>query len=158
MSKFNVSYQTQISHIFAALTLTECKLPLYLSPVSAGFPSPAEDFLEGELDLNEYLIRKPAATFHVRAVGDSMVGAGILSGDVLVVDRSIDPQSYNGQIVIAILNGELTVKRLQIDRDSIRLLPENALYSPIEITDCIDFEVWGVVIGVVRKCSPKSLP
>lgn len=84
-------------------------------PISAGFPSPAEDYLEGRLDLNQLLIRKPAATYFVRVVGDSMIGAGIHSGDLLVVDRSLE--AGDGRVVIAVLNGELTVKPIKANAD-----------------------------------------
>lgn len=136
-----------------------CELSFYLASVSAGFPSPADDYLEGFLDLNQFLIRKPAATFYVRVAGNSMSGAGILSGDVLVVDRSIDPSVAVGQIVIAILDGELTVKRLEKRQRRLLLVAANPEYPPIAIADTTDLEIWGVVIGVVRKlCNRKSLP
>lgn len=91
------------------------ELALYMIPISAGFPSPAEDYLEGRLDLNQLLIRKPAATYFVRVVGDSMIGAGIHSGDLLVVDRSLE--AGDGRVVIAVLNGELTVKPIKANAD-----------------------------------------
>jgi DNA polymerase V len=156
MPKFDVSQHIQISQIFAFSTSTQCELPLYLSPVPAGFPSPADDYLEDKLDLNQYLVQKPAATFYLKVIGDSMNGAGILSGDVLVVDRSIDPQLFNGQIVVAAINGELTVKRLKVRQKRTYLIAENECYQPIEITEAMDVEVWGMVIGVVRKLCRKS--
>jgi DNA polymerase V len=150
---------TWVTHIHEPDCSTPCLLPLFLVSVSAGFPSPADDFLDSKLDLNAYLIRRPAATFHLRVAGDSMMGAGILSGDIVVVDRSIDPCHYNGHIIVAILNGELTIKRLQLRQGQPWLLAENDQYPPIEISEAIDFEIFGVVVGVVRKlCSPKSLP
>jgi DNA polymerase V len=117
--------------------------------VSAGFPSPGTDYLEGKLDLNEHLIKNPPATFFVRVSGDSMIGAGIHPEDILVVDRSEDPKS--GKIVIAVINGELTVKRLKQSREGIQLLPENPEYSPIAITEDMDFQVWGVVTFVIHR-------
>jgi len=125
-------------------------LPLYTAAVSAGFPSPAEDHLEGSLDLNALLIRHPAATFFVRVAGDSMTGAGIHSGDILVVDRSLE--AVDGRIVVAALNGELTVKRLRLRHGGRLLLEaENPAYPPIPVAEENDFMVWGVVTSVVHQ-------
>ncbi len=124
-------------------------LPLYSARVAAGFPSPADDYIEGKLDLNEHLVKHPAATFFVRVEGDSMIGAGIHSGDILVVDRSLKP--CHGKIVIAVLDGELTVKRLEQRKGILRLLPENKSYPIVEITDAMDFMIWGVVTNVIHS-------
>lgn len=124
-------------------------IPLYLEAISAGFPSPAEDYVESALDLNQHLIDNPAATFMVRVSGDSMTGAGIHDGDVLIVDRSRTP--VPGKIVVAVLDGELTVKRLQRNNGIYVLAPENSSYRPIEIGDAQELTIWGVVTGVVRK-------
>lgn len=115
--------------------------PLFSSGVSAGFPSPADDYIDRELDLNEYLIANPVATFFVRVAGDSMIGAGINHDDILIVDRSIEPAS--GKIVIAIVDGELTVKRLVKTGDSCMLVAENPLYPHTEIKKEMELEVWG---------------
>lgn len=128
---------------------TSIELPLVLEPVPAGFPSPADDYIEGRLDLNQYLIKHPAATFFVRVTGDSMIGAGIHSGDLLVVDRALTPA--DGNVVIAAVNGELTVKRLQRRNGEMFLAPENSAYKPIQIADETNFEVWGVVTSVVHS-------
>jgi len=122
--------------------------PLFKSGVSAGFPSPAADYEEGKLDLNRHLIRNPAATFFVRANGDSMIGAGIHTGDLLVVDRSLEPADKS--VVIAVVNGELTVKRIRIKNNKITLQPENENYAACQITDSVEFEVWGVVTNVIH--------
>ncbi len=127
----------------------EFRLPLFLESVSAGFPSPADDYLEDKLDLNDLLIRNPASTFFVRVTGDSMIGSGINSGDILVVDRSLE--SKDGSIVIAVINGELTVKRLSFFNQKIFLIPENPIFKPIEITKEMSFEVWGVVRSVIHN-------
>lgn len=124
-------------------------LPLYSSKVSAGFPSPADDYIETKLDLNEYLIEKPAATFFVRVDGYSMIKAGIFPDDILVVDRSLNAKS--GKIVIAALNGELTVKRLVKQNNKIFLMPENDEFEPIDITNNEDVHIWGVVTNVIHK-------
>ena len=123
-------------------------LPLYGCKVSAGFPSPADDYLEGTLDLNEHLIRHPSSTFFVKVSGESMINAGIHPGDILVVDRSIEANS--GRIVIAALDGELTVKRFDRRDDSTYLLPENPDFSPIEIKDGNELHIWGVVTNVIH--------
>ena len=125
-----------------------CSLPLFLERVSAGFPSPADDYMEDRLDLNRYLVRHPAATFFVRASGDSMIGAGIRSGDILVVDRSLEPG--DNSVVIAVINGELTVKHIMKSREKLFLIPDNESYRPIEIRDGMDFEVWGVATTVIH--------
>lgn len=124
-------------------------LPLYMTPVEAGFPSPAEDFVEQRLNLNRHLVRNEAATFFVRAHGESMVGAGILDGDLLVVDRSI-PAGHN-RIVIAALEGELTVKRLVRRKGRVFLAPANPDYPEFEISDCEYVHVWGVVTYAIHK-------
>ena len=125
-----------------------CALPLFMEPVSAGFPSPAGDYVEGKLDLNRHLIRHPAATFFVRVTGDSMIGAGIHSGDLLIVDRAIEPT--DGKVVVVALDGELTVKRLSIRDNRVTLVPENERYAPIDITPEHQFEIWGVVTNVIH--------
>ena len=117
--------------------------------VPAGFPSPAGDYEEQRLDLNSYLVSNPAATFFVRVAGDSMIGAGIHHGDLLVVDRSLEPRDKS--VVIAVLNGELTVKRIRLRCGKIILEPENPDYASQEITADAAFEVWGVVTSVIHK-------
>ena len=123
--------------------------PLYGSSVRAGFPSPADDYIEDFLDLNEYLIKHPAATFLVRAIGDSMINASINSGDILVVDRSIEPT--HGKIIIAAVDGELTVKRLYKKDNQTKLLPENPDYPEILITEESETVIWGVVTNVIHE-------
>jgi DNA polymerase V len=123
-------------------------LPLFTGKVAAGFPSPADDYIEKTLDLNELLIKKPAATFFARAQGESMLGAGIHPNDILVVDRSIDPVS--GHIVICALNGELTVKRLSRENERWQLKAENPAYPDIVIHDDLELVIWGVVTNVIH--------
>lgn len=124
-------------------------LSLYAHKVVAGFPSPAEDYVEARLDLNEKLIRNKEATFLLSVQGDSMKDAGILDGDILVVDRSIAPQ--DGKIVIAALDGELTVKRLSIKSTGTWLVPENDLYPPIPVKEESDVVIWGVVTATISQ-------
>lgn len=127
---------------------TECKRPLFLVPVSAGFPSPADDYIENSLDLNKHLIKHPAATFFVSVKGDSMIDAGIHSGDILIVDRSLD--ATDKRVVIAVIDGEFTVKRIRIIDKKIYLLPENSDFGSTEITEAMDFTIWGVVTNVIH--------
>jgi len=122
-------------------------LPFYECTISAGFPSPAEDG-ETSLDLNELLIKNPSATFFLRVSGSSMVKAGIHHNDILIVDRSLEP--VNGKIVIAAVNGELTVKRLCCEGNRIQLVAENENYRPIDITEEVDLHIWGVVTNVIH--------
>ncbi|RZM77776.1 translesion error-prone DNA polymerase V autoproteolytic subunit [Leptolyngbya iicbica LK] len=121
---------------------------LFIITVPAGFPSPGEDYVEGPLDLNRYLVHHPAATFFVRVSGDSMVGAGIYPNDLLIVDRAITPTT--GHIVIAVVNGDLTIKRLDISHGKVSLLPENPAYLPIHIDPAMSFDVWGVVTKAIH--------
>ena len=123
--------------------------PLYQDSVSAGFPSPAEGYVQDFLDLQRLVVKNPAATFFLRVSGDSMSGAGINDGDLLVVDRSRPASS--GRIVIAAWAGELTVKRLKIKDGRVWLVPENPDYPEVEITDSEDTVIWGVVTFVVHK-------
>ena len=125
------------------------KIPFFAEGVAAGFPSPAVGELNGTLDLNQLCVRHPAATYFVRARGDSMTGAGIDDGDILVVDRSITVT--NGAIIIAALDGEFTVKRLELNEKKVRLLPENPAYTPIEITPGSGAEFFGIVTFVIKN-------
>jgi DNA polymerase V len=133
---------------YAVFDISE-NIILFTCPVNAGFPSPAADYVEENLDLNVHLVRHPAATFFVRAEGDSMTGAGIFNGDILVVDRSLNAKNRN--VVIAVVNGEFTVKRLCISDGSVSLVAENPKYKPIAIMDGMDFRIWGVVTYVIHK-------
>ncbi|HEY9845428.1 MAG TPA: translesion error-prone DNA polymerase V autoproteolytic subunit, partial [Candidatus Caenarcaniphilales bacterium] len=127
---------------------TRYKLPLYLSAVSAGFPLPGDDHVEQRLDLND-LIEHPAATFFARVSGDSMQNAGIFHGDIAVVSRALEPA--DGRVVVAVVNGEMLIKRISQQGDRLFLLAENPDYPPLEITDGMDFHVWGVVTTVVHR-------
>ncbi len=123
--------------------------PLYQCSVECGFPSPADDYVERALDLNEHLVKHPSATFFVRASGNSMIGAGIFDNDILIVDRSIIPT--NGKIVIAVISGDLTVKRLIYKNNQIILAPENPAYKPIILPKDSEVTIWGVVTNVIHK-------
>lgn len=122
--------------------------PLFLTPVRAGFPSPAEDYIDASLDLHAFMVRRPASTFFVRCAGDSMIGAGLFPGDILVVDRAVSPRP--GQVVVAVVEGEFTVKRFTRAHGAVLLQPENPRYAPIVVTPGMACEIWGVVTYVVH--------
>jgi DNA polymerase V len=124
-------------------------LPFYQHAISAGFLSPTEDDMEDKLDLNELLIKHPSATFFLKVSGSSMINAGIHNNDILIVDRSIEPT--HGRIVIAAVNGELTVKKLSIKNQKTQLVAENNTYAPIDITEEMDLVIWGVVTNVIHS-------
>lgn len=128
-------------------------IPLFGDAISAGFPSPAQDYIEQTLDLNELCIKHPAATFFVRVEGDSMVNAGIFPNDILVIDRSI--QATQGDIVVASLYGEFTVKELVLGANPC-LLPHNPAYQPISIPEGSDMEIFGVVTNVIRNLRTRT--
>ena len=132
-----------------ALGVQPVRIPLYSHKVAAGFPSPADDHIEGRLSLDEHLVSNKDATFFVRARGSSMDGAGIFDGDLLVVDKSLDPSS--GDIIIAIIDGDLTVKRFIQRGEAVILKPENPRYKEIELQDGQELLVWGVVTSTVKK-------
>ena len=139
-----------ITHIApASMAPTTLDLPLYSSLVRAGFPSPADDYLEGSIDLNRFLISNAAATFMIRVNGDSMEGAGIYSNDVLIVDKSKDPK--NGDVIVAVLNGEFTVKRLMKESGIYFLKAENPNYENIILNGDSGFQIWGVVTYVLHN-------
>lgn len=137
-------------NIFAPKTgMQPVLLPLFAHKIQAGFPSPADDYIAGKLSLDEHLIQHKEATFFVRAKGNSMIGAGIYDGDLLVVDRSLTPSS--GDIVIAVLDAELTVKRL-VKRDGMVILkPENPEFKEAILRDGQELQVWGVVTSTTKK-------
>ena len=124
----------------------ELRLPFYDAAIPAGFPSPANDYLEESINLNEEFIRHPLSTFLISTEGDSMIEAFIPHRSILLVDRSIKPQ--NGDIVVAVLNGEFTVKYLERTSKRCRLVPANEKFEPIEVTEEMQMQIWGVVIKI----------
>lgn len=124
-------------------------LPFFASKVPAGFPSPADDYMEGKLDLNRHLIKHPESSFFVRASGNSMINAGIFDGDLMIVDKSLDP--LPGKIVIAAIDGDLTVKRYNLKNNKPYLFPENDSYCPIAIDEEKGVYIWGVVTNVIHQ-------
>jgi DNA polymerase V len=137
-----------IQFIGFAEPTTNYNIPLYQSKIPAGFPSPAQDYVEQTLDLNELCIKRPSATYFVRVEGDSMIEAGIHPDDILVVDRSVTP--LHGDIVIAQVNGEFTVKELALTPE-VQLIPRNKAYPPITFTDDAELALFGVVTNIVRQ-------
>lgn len=122
--------------------------------ISAGFPSPAADYAEDGLDLNEFLVRNKTATYMFTVRGDSMIGAAIENGDKVVVDCSVAPA--HGDIVVAVVNGEFTIKRLHKHQGQVELHPENPAYLPITFAEGSELQVWGVVVGVVRRYKSRA--
>lgn len=129
-------------------------VPLYGDSVPAGFPSPADDYLDMDLNLHDYLVQHPSATFCVRAIGDSMVDAGIQSSDVMVIDRALTPK--NNDIILAVVNGEFTVKRIKKSEDELYLMPANENYKPMKIAEEMNFQVWGVVTFIIHKANAST--
>ena len=125
------------------------EMPLAQNGVSAGFPSPADDFKELRISIDQQVVKNAEATFYARVAGESMQGAGLDDGDLLVIDRSKDPQDNN--IAVCFIDGEFTVKRLKIEADCMYLMPENSKYKPIRVTEENELIIWGVVTFVVKK-------
>lgn len=146
--KLKSLHKTDQLEFYTAETGTTLKMPYFEGGVSAGFPSPAEDYMHAKLDLNELLVEHPSATYYVRVNGDSMLGAGIVSGDLLVVDRSLEVT--NNCIVVAHIDGEFTVKRIKKIKTKMFLQAENESYKPIEITEDMNFELFGVVAHAIH--------
>ena len=139
--------------LFGIIKNSQVNTPVFLDKISAGFPSPATDYIENKLDLNEYLVNHPAATFIVKASGPSMTESGILSGDLLIVDRSVTPKNDN--IVIASVFGDLTVKKLRKKGSALFLVSANDEYHSIEIKEEMECFIWGVVTYVIHKAITK---
>ncbi len=125
------------------------KIPYIDEGVSAGFPSPATDFMENNIDLNKELCKNPLATFYIKVKGNSMINAGINDKDILIVDRSLEPQ--NNKIAVCFIDGEFTVKRIKIEKTHIYLMPENKNYEPIMVTHENELIIWGIVTYVIKN-------
>ena len=145
-SKKNIENKLSF-HSFKQLNLDEIKLAEPLVP--AGFPSPADDFIEMEINLQDYIVKNKEATFCVKVEGTSMTKAGINTGDIIIVDRSLNPK--HNDIVLAVIDGEFTVKRLAVNNESIYLMPENDSFSPIQINEAMDFQIWGIITHIIHK-------
>jgi DNA polymerase V len=131
-----------------------CSVRLVSHRISAGFPSPAADYAEDGLDLNEYLVRNKPASFMFTVKGDSMMNAGIVEGDKVIVDKSLNAK--NRDIVVAVVNGEYTIKRLYKKGSKLELRPENPAYQPMVFKEGSELEIWGVVVGVVRRYGSQN--
>lgn len=140
--------KTKLSfHSFEDLNLQDVKVA---EPrVAAGFPSPADDFIEMEINLQDYIVKNKEATFCVKVEGTSMTKAGINSGDIMIVDRALHPK--HNDIVLAVIDGEFTVKRIAVNENSLYLIPENDNFSPIKITTAMNFQVWGIITHIIHK-------
>lgn len=141
--------QTTIIDISQADTSSNMPLPYADHGIQAGFPSPAQDYITEAIDLNIEVVRHPAATFYGRVNGDSMIDEGIDDGDLIVIDRAIDPA--DGDLAVCCVEGDFTVKRLKIEPDRIWLIPANETFDPIMITEDCRFEIWGVVTYVIKR-------
>ena len=147
MNSTTLNYSKTLE-IYASDTSTRLKLPIVENGISAGFPSPADDFLDASIDLNKALIKNKAATFYGRVKGDSMIDAGLSDGDLLIIDKSLEPT--NNKIAVCFIDGEFTVKRIKIEKDIIWLIAENKKYQPIKVTQENDFIIWGIVTNVIK--------
>ncbi|MCX7986431.1 MAG: translesion error-prone DNA polymerase V autoproteolytic subunit [Bacteroidales bacterium] len=135
--------------LYAADTSTSLEVPYVDAGISAGFPSPALDFVDVSIDLNKYLIKHPSATFYGRVKGNSLTKAGIDDGDILIIDRSLEPA--NGKIAVCYIDGEFTAKRIKKNRDELWLMPENDAYEPIKIEEGNNLIIWGIVTHVIKS-------
>ncbi len=140
--------------IFSPDLSSHVALPYADQGIQAGFPSPAQDYISESIDLNRELIRHPAATFYGRVSGDSMIGDGIESGDILVIDRSIEPS--DGDLAVCCLDGDFTLKRISLTDGVVRLIPSNESFDPILVTPESQFEVWGVVTYTIKQHRRQS--
>jgi DNA polymerase V len=142
-------HSTNTLDIYSISTSVEIELPLIDTGISAGFPSPADDFLGDVIDLNKALIKHPATTFCGRVKGNSMKDLGIHDGDLMIIDKSLEPR--NGAIAVCFIDGKFTVKKIKIEENCCWLIPANEEYSPIKITADNDFIIWGIVTNVIKS-------
>ncbi len=142
-------HQTTTLEIYSADTSTNIALPFVESGISAGFPSPADDFLDASIDLNREFVKNPSTTFYGRVKGDSMINAGLNNGDLLIIDKSLEP--IDNKIAVCFIDGEFTVKRIKIEKDIVWLVAENEKYQPIKVTAENDFLIWGIVTTVIKN-------
>lgn len=141
-------YSTRIIEFYSLDVSSHLELPFVANGISAGFPSPADDFLDINIDLNKHLIKNPSTTFYGRVRGDSMKDVGIHDGDLLIIDKSLE--ATNNKIAVCYIDGEFTVKRISIEKDCVWLIAENQDYKPIHVTKDNDFVIWGIVTNVIK--------
>jgi DNA polymerase V len=144
-----IIYQSKNLTFFSVDTNEILAIPLVEGGISAGFPSPAQDFLDIAIDLNKELIKNPATTFYARVNGDSMKDVGIDSGDLVIIDKSLTPE--NGKIAVCYVDGEFTMKKIKLEKDCCWLLPANKNYKPIKVTEDNNFIIWGIVIHLIKS-------
>ena len=142
-------HKTTTVTIYSAEIDSVLKLLHVKQGISAGFPSPADDFINTSIDLNKELIKNPSATFYGKVEGDSMKDAGIDHGDLLIIDKSLEPR--NGKIAVCYIDGQFTIKKIKIEKNCCWLLPANENYNPIKVTEENDFIIWGIVIHVIKS-------
>ncbi len=147
--KLKKLHKGNILDFYSISTQTYLELPLIEQRISAGFPSPADDFLDISIDLNKELIKNPSATFFGRVNGDSMQDLGIDDGDLLIIDKSIEPT--DGKIAVCFIDGEFTLKKIKIEKNFCSLVPANKKYKPIKVTENNEFIVWGIVKHVIKS-------
>ncbi len=143
-----VLHNSQTFTFFSVETETVFELP-FIQEIKAGFPSPAEDFQDQSIDLNKVLVRNPSSTFYARVKGSSMQDAGIDDGDLLVIDKSLEP--VNGKIAVCFVDGEFTVKRIKLDTDCCWLVPANSDFNPIRVDAENEFIIWGIVVHIIKS-------
>jgi len=146
--KLSKLHSTSSIDFYTALTETELSLPFVKNGISAGFPSPADDFLDASIDLNKELIKNPNSTFYGKVRGDSMKDLGIHNGDLLVIDKSLEPQ--NGKIAVCFIDGEFMVKTIKKEKDCYWLIPANKDYKPLKVTAENELIIWGIVTNVIK--------
>lgn len=147
--KLQYLHKSSTIDFYTATDGISLELPVVDGGIKAGFPSPAQDHLDVSIDLNKELIKNPSSTFYGRVSGDSMQDIGIADGDLLVIDKSLEAR--DGKIAVCFVDGDFTVKRIQVEKDHVLLMPANDNYSPIKVTEDNDFIVWGIVVHVIKS-------
>jgi len=153
MHKINKIASSPTIDFFSANTSSVMPLPMVEGGISAGFPSPAQDYIDLKIDLNKELIANPSSTFYGRVKGSSMKDAGILDGDILVIDKSLEPQ--DGDTAVCFIDGEFTLKYIKIEADAIYLVPANSKFQPLKVTEDNNFCIWGVVTYSIKSHKRK---
>jgi DNA polymerase V len=147
--KLKPLFKTSTLDFYSLDATTELEIPFVESKINAGFPSPANDFLDSAIDLNKHLIKNPSTTFIAVTSGTSMKGAGIDNNDLLIIDKSLEPT--NGAIAVCIINNEFTLKRLKLERKQLYLMPENDEFKPLKITEDENFQIWGILTYSIKQ-------
>ena len=145
---------SSVLEFYSANTNSSMELPLVDGGIAAGFPSPAQDYIDLRIDLNKELIDNPSSTFYARVKGTSMIDAGISDGDILVIDKSLEP--HDGDTAVCFIDGEFTLKFIKIEPDAVFLVPENPKFSPIKVTEDNNFCIWGIVTYSIKKHKKNS--